>query len=219
MDQSQLDRLTERLQREETELDEQFQAYERERVASLKDSVHELSSYDNHPADLGSETFERSKDLALLDNVRELRHQVKAALKRIADGTFGRCTKCGQEIDSERLEAIPHVELCLACRKTEEAVDPPRWRPIEEEVLTPPFGRSFRDRGDVAATDGEDIWQDVARYGTSNTPSDVGGTDSYEDVYVDHDERHGLVEEVDGIIDVGPDEIPPDPPEADDNTV
>lgn len=219
MDQSQLERFKERLTREETELDEQINDYERERAESLKDSVHELSSYDNHPADLGNETFERSKDLALLDNAREMRRQVRSALARMAQGTYGQCVKCGQDIDPARLEAIPHVELCLDCRKADEAVDPPRWRPIEEEVLTPPFGRSSRDRGETAGTDGEDIWQDVARYGTSNTPSDVGGADSYEDVYVDHGERHGLVEEVDGIIDVGPDEIPPDPRAANDNTV
>ncbi len=207
----------ERLRREECELEEQYIAYDRGRAESLKDSVQELSSYDNHPGDLGNETFERSKDAALLDNVRELRHQVREALRRIADGTFGACARCGKEIDRERLDALPHAPFCLACQKSEEAWDPPRWRPIEEEALSPPFGRSFQDRAG-AGVDGEDIWQEVARYGTSNTPSDVGGTDSYDEVYVDHDERRGLVEEVDGVMDVGPDRIPPDPYKADDRT-
>ncbi len=219
MEEALLIHFSERLQREEEEIEEQIRAYDRIREASLKDSVHELSSYDNHPADHGNETLEREKDLALLDNVRELRHQVRVARQRIAAGTFGSCAKCGQEIDLLRLEAIPYTALCLDCQKEEEAFDPPRWRPIEEEVLRPPFGRTCREGKNEAGYDGEDVWQDVARYGTSNTPSDVGGTDSYEDVFVDHDERHGIVEEVDAVIDARADGIPPDPHEAEDNTV
>ncbi len=207
-----------RLLQEEQELDEQMQGFARLQEESVKDSVHELSSYDNHPADQGNETFEREKDVALRDNVRALRHDVRHALQRIEAGTFGSCLTCGREIEPDRLEAMPSTSYCLDCRRNLEVMDPPRWRPIEEEVLYPPFGHSFKDGTDMVGYDGEDTWQDVARYGTSDTPSDVGGTDSYEDVFVDHDERHGLVEEVDGIIDVGPDAIPPDPHEADDNS-
>ena len=36
-----------------------------EGAESLKESVGERTSYDNHPADLGAETFERAKDLGL----------------------------------------------------------------------------------------------------------------------------------------------------------
>ncbi|MGE5529796.1 MAG: TraR/DksA C4-type zinc finger protein, partial [Patescibacteria group bacterium] len=202
------------LRAEEADLEGQIEAFERQRRESLKDSVQELSSYDNHPGDLGNETFERSKDLALLDNARELKREVAEALRRIEDGTYGLCLHCGREIGAERLEAIPHARLCLDCRRLEEAWDPPRQRPIEEKVLHPPFGRSFRDNRTSVGYDGEDTWQDVARYGTSNTPSDMGGTGSYGEAFVDHNESRGLVEPVDGIIDVGPDEIPPAPRDA-----
>ena len=196
MDASSLARFADRLRREEADLDEQVEAYENLHRMGLKDSVQELSSYDNHPADLGSETFERSKDLALLDNARELRRKVRAALRRIEEGTYGRCTACGAEIDPDRLEALPYADLCLACQKEEESHDPPRPRPIEEEALHPPFGRSFRDRTGTVGYDGEDAWQDVARYGTAESPSDVGGTASYDELYVGADERRGAVEEV-----------------------
>ena len=201
MEESLLTRFAERLRLEEAELEEQLEAYNRASAFSLKDSVQELSSYDNHPADLASETFERSKDLALLDNARALQNQVRMALRRIDEGTYGFCAKCGLEIGRERLEAIPHVSLCLGCQKQDEALNPPRQRPIEEMTIA----SSFRARKPTPAYDGEDIWRDVARHGTSNTPSDVAGTE------LDEDERDGLVEEIDGIIDVGPDEIPPDP--------
>ena len=86
MEETLLTRFSERLRKEEGEIEEQIQAYNRIREASLKDSVHELSIYDNHPADQGTETFEREKDLALLDNVRELGHQVRMARRRIEIG-------------------------------------------------------------------------------------------------------------------------------------
>lgn len=40
---------------------------------------------------------------------------VEAALKRIADGTYGVCVRCGGEISQERLQAVPHAALCRNC--------------------------------------------------------------------------------------------------------
>ena len=177
----------------------------------LSDSTNELSAYDNHPADLGSETFEREKDLALWNNTQEILHRVNDALQRLEEGQYGLCEDCGQEINLERLEAIPYTTLCIHCQQADEGNRQTRYRPIEEEVLFPPFGRTFNDNKDSPATDGEDIWQQVAQYGTSNSPSDLGGIRDYEENFYDAPEHVGIVEEVDGIIDVGPDDIPPDP--------
>ncbi len=38
---------------------------------------------------------------------------VEDALQRIKDGTYGRCTLCGREIEAARLEAIPWATYCL----------------------------------------------------------------------------------------------------------
>lgn len=40
---------------------------------------------------------------------------IEAALKRIADGTYGTCVRCGGAISRERLEAVPHAALCREC--------------------------------------------------------------------------------------------------------
>jgi len=178
---------------------------------SLTDSVKELSAYDNHPADLGSETFEREKDLALWNNSNEIMARIADALQRMEEGKYGICEDCGREIGWERLEAMPYTSLCIDCRREDEAQRQTRRRPVEEELLAPPFGRTFLDRADQAGTDGEDIWQDVAKHGTSETPSDLGATLDYEENFYDAPEPDGWVEKVDGIIDVGPDAIPPDP--------
>lgn len=46
--------------------------------------------------------------------------QVEAAIARIDNGTYGHCTRCNQMIEAARLEAIPQVETCIACKKKEE---------------------------------------------------------------------------------------------------
>jgi len=40
---------------------------------------------------------------------------VRRALGRIADGTYGTCAKCGEEISANRLAARPEASLCIAC--------------------------------------------------------------------------------------------------------
>ena len=45
--------------------------------------------------------------------------EIDAALNRIADGSFGRCTHCGTDIPLERLELRPFAACCVACQATE----------------------------------------------------------------------------------------------------
>jgi DnaK suppressor protein len=41
--------------------------------------------------------------------------QIRAALKRMQEGTYGECVQCGEPIAKKRLEAIPHATLCITC--------------------------------------------------------------------------------------------------------
>ena len=83
------------------------------RDESEDDSISELSSNDQHPADIGSETFEREKDLSILEQVEAELADVEHALRRLEDGTYGICEACGQPIDEARLEALPAARFCL----------------------------------------------------------------------------------------------------------
>jgi len=80
------------------------------------DRASELSSYDDHPADLASETFEREKDLAIGESVEHLLHKVISALEKIERGTYGLCDACGRPIKKARLKALPFATLCLDCQ-------------------------------------------------------------------------------------------------------
>lgn len=42
--------------------------------------------------------------------------QVEAALRRLDDSTFGLCIDCGEEIETQRLEANPSASRCIRCQ-------------------------------------------------------------------------------------------------------
>ncbi len=93
---------------------------DRDRVAGLIDGlrvelgdtpeneeVGELAGYDQHPADLASETFEREKDLSILEGLESDLAEIEAALQRIDEGTWGTDEETGEAIDPARLDAYP----------------------------------------------------------------------------------------------------------------
>ena len=71
-------------------------------------------------ADVGTEAFEQELTLNLLGNEKGVFEQIEAALKRIENGSFGRCEGCGKEIPKARLEAIPYAALCVRCASKQE---------------------------------------------------------------------------------------------------
>jgi RNA polymerase-binding transcription factor DksA len=42
---------------------------------------------------------------------------IEAALKRIEEGTYGKCVECGKAIAKRRLQALPEAEKCLSCAR------------------------------------------------------------------------------------------------------
>ena len=77
------------------------------------EDMSELSSVDQHPADIGSEEFEREKDLSILEQVEAELVEVDKAYERIEAGEYGTCAVCGKPIGDERLEARPTATLCI----------------------------------------------------------------------------------------------------------
>ena len=76
----------------------------------------ELSNYDQHPADAGTETFEKERDLSLHDSFRDTIGRIDEALGKIDRGTYGVCDRCGREIPAGRLDALPHAIYCVECQ-------------------------------------------------------------------------------------------------------
>ena len=63
-----------------------------------------------------TETQELEKRLALEQRMKTELAKVERALHKFEEGTYGLCDSCGQPIDPERLEALPHATLCLSCK-------------------------------------------------------------------------------------------------------
>jgi len=63
-----------------------------------------------------TESFELEKRVALEKQVRANLAEIEHALDKFKKGTYGLCDICGQPIPPERLEAMPHANLCLTCK-------------------------------------------------------------------------------------------------------
>jgi len=86
------------------------------------ESVGKLSSIDQHPADLGSETFERERELSLLEDLEAEIADVRRALVRLDRGGYGRCQACGRQIPDERLSAVPAARFCFEHQAAAEVI-------------------------------------------------------------------------------------------------
>lgn len=87
-------------------------------ISRLAGITRDLSS--EHSADSAEQVTERENEDVLRNLQEETRielQQVRSALKRIETGDYGTCTKCGEEISPERLNALPYATFCIRCAK------------------------------------------------------------------------------------------------------
>jgi YteA family regulatory protein len=158
---------------------------------SLRDSTSELSSYDNHPGDMGSETYEAEVNQSFRISDKYMLSEIDVALQKIKDENYGECEACHESIEEDRLEIMPHARFCIDCENNYEQKidDEEHGRPIEEEVI-PNLGYSFRDTTmeDEVGFDGEDTWQDLNEYNVKMSDNDFSHEDSF-----------GYVEDVDQV--------------------
>lgn len=173
---------------------------------SLRDSIGELSLYDNEPADIGSEVFERSKDFALRERAKLNIQAIDEALRRIEKGVYDICEVCGRHIPIDRLEAVPYTTTCHDCRKRlEEGAGRPD-RPVEEEVMKEIYEQSYNGNVNNVGYDMEDTWEDLVPY--SENTGQAGAGAYYGENEHDTKEERGSVEEVEGIpYEVGEDGV------------
>ncbi|MDT0159093.1 MULTISPECIES: TraR/DksA C4-type zinc finger protein [Bacillus] len=186
---------------EKKDLEERFQSNDNFDLTRdhPHESVGELSSYDNHPGDEGTELYEREKDLALNEHYKLELNNILKALQAIDKGTYGICEVCHKEIPKERLEALPNTTYCKE-HSPDQVTS--HERPIEEGVLMPPFGKFDMDEQDENVSfDAEDAWQEVESWGNSETPSDfIVPHDHYNDTNIEAEENIGYVEDYENFI-------------------
>lgn len=107
------DRARELLDAEQRRLGELRESERQRHDGSLEDETGELTSFDQHPADVGTETHDREVDATVAQSLDFGLSEVEAARKRLDEGTYGRCEECGEPIPDERLEAQPTARFCV----------------------------------------------------------------------------------------------------------
>src|SRR5689334_3164515 len=60
---------------------------------------------------------ERELAIRNLDRESNLLRNVRGALARIADGSYGICMHCEEEIKPKRLDAVPFTKYCIRCQE------------------------------------------------------------------------------------------------------
>ena len=92
-------------------------------AGSLEDESEEVNgSLDTEDlAETATVTLGREIDYTLGENSQAVLGEINAALARVDAGTYGTCTKCGNEISVGRLEAHPWASLCIDCARLDEA--------------------------------------------------------------------------------------------------
>jgi len=77
------------------------------------------SDVEGDSADKASDVYENQVLTSLSGIQRETIDKINNALKRIEDGTYGKCSACGADIEIERLNVVPYTDLCSNCARKE----------------------------------------------------------------------------------------------------
>ena len=112
--------LQQRLVEERADLQEQFREIEESSFSGDQTDMTGEMGFDEEYADAGTATFEREKDLSLVNNLQDLIQRIDKALARIDEGSYGLCERCGKPIEKARLKALPYASLCLKDKQAEE---------------------------------------------------------------------------------------------------
>jgi len=104
----------------------------RQRLQNQRDEILNMYKQDlragQESADDGTEdivdrannAYNRELMFSLSDTERNTLLQIENALRRMDDGTYGRCSNCGQSIALPRLEALPWARFCVDCQELAE---------------------------------------------------------------------------------------------------
>jgi len=114
---------------------------------SAKDDAGDLSSYGQHMADAGTDTFDRDFALSLVSNEQEALSEIDAAIQRIKAGTYGICEVTQKPIAKERLLAVPFTRYSAEAQKE---IEKNRYRARQQAGL---FGEMGEDGAKIADDD------------------------------------------------------------------
>ena len=109
-DQSQFDALRTRLLEQRTEMYDMYNQDIRAGQESADDGTEDI-------VDRANNHYNRELMFSLSDGERQRLLQIEDALRRMDEGSYGRCSNCGGPINPKRLEAVPWTRFCIDCQE------------------------------------------------------------------------------------------------------
>lgn len=89
-----------------------------QQLASLAQDDSMMNDSLAESSELGTDSWRedvQAKMAAIKNDLKNMAHKIKESLLKLERGTYGKCDHCGQEIASQRLEAIPFATACQTC--------------------------------------------------------------------------------------------------------
>lgn len=104
---------------------QKFEAMLRRQRAELLDlvTVHRITTFEpggiqyDDPAEVAGELYDHEEEVTVKTLLLQRLGEVEEALRRLRDGTYGRCEVCGRPIGRARLEVIPTALRRVKCQE------------------------------------------------------------------------------------------------------
>ena len=88
----------------------------RKRADEARDNNSVNAIYSSHMADASTDQEEMEKSYYWMGRENKFLQYLNRSLDMIKKGTFGICIDCGELINKERLEEVPHTTKCFNCK-------------------------------------------------------------------------------------------------------
>ncbi|MFA6963788.1 MAG: TraR/DksA family transcriptional regulator [Patescibacteria group bacterium] len=89
---------------------------EKERIAEQIKKLKKYPDYGDISDDNTQELTDFENSMAVDDQLEVVLKKINKALKSIDSGAYGKCAKCGDEIETGRLKIMPYADLCVTCQ-------------------------------------------------------------------------------------------------------
>ena len=118
MDQKQIEEFKATLLARRAELAERLSELRSEKIKpESRDGSDNMTTYSDHPADVGSDLYERERTVGSVSALSVQIREFDEAIYRLEKGNYGICERCGDMIPIERLLSRPSASYCMVCQK------------------------------------------------------------------------------------------------------
>ncbi len=92
--------------------------YDRHALQYFRTVIREMIEEVREDLRVMNEAISDENNGLLISRQTDFLRSLESALRRVEQGTYGRCSSCGNLIEKERLEMVPHTKLCVPCKNT-----------------------------------------------------------------------------------------------------